>query len=561
MLDFDKNKSIKGAAFQWYEMLEPSKKKMYTLIGIACGILIVSYLFIYASESNNGPKKFTPKRKVEYSIFNGKNPRNLSVEAMSGQLKRLSNDFSDMKRVFQHQEEENKAVTELVKAQSEAMNKRTESLSKLSVELQGQINDAKESFKNSVVLPEVPIDGGNRQGAKDVTLTKNPLKNDVTLQGSKIGEQSPTLVQNSASSDQQTGPRIRVVTSGGEEGKKGQGGNQPADPKKTGEKRIVEFVNVKSSSSKGGAPDMFLPAGSILSGTLITGLDAPTSNQARKDPFPALLRIKNEAILPNHYRMDIRECFLIASGYGDLSSERAYMRAERISCIKNDGVVIETSMDAYSVGEDGKAGIRGRLISKNGQIIGNALLSGFVAGITHAFAPQQVTAVNTNSTSGGQQPFLYPSPGMLAGQGAMGGIQGASQQIAGYYLAMARNIFPIIEVDAGRKIDFIMVRGLSLNPKPKQSENGHQQSGQQQQSGTYRMAMPGGSITGDTMQMPTSNLNAIGPIGNGGVNSYSSMFGGSSGSYGYNGGGTNYSGGGGYFSNNNSLGGNMDGNQ
>ena len=175
---------------------------------------------------------------------------------------------------------------------------------------------------------------------------------------------------------------------------------------------------------------MFMPAGSIISGTLITGLDAPTSNQSKQDPFPALLRIKHEAILPNRYRMDIRECFLIASGYGDLSSERAYMRAERISCVKKDGGIIETSMDAYSVGEDGKAGIRGRLVSKNGQLIAMTLLSGFVSGISQAFAPQSVQTFQTGNSPSNQQQFQWPSPEAVAGQAVMGGVSGAAEQIA-----------------------------------------------------------------------------------------------------------------------------------
>src|SRR3546814_6203967 len=55
-----------------------------------------------------------------------------------------------------------------------------------------------------------------------------------------------------------------------------------------------------------------------------------------RSPFPSLIRIKNEAILPNRFRADFRECFLIAGGWGDLSSERAYLRAERLSCVRND---------------------------------------------------------------------------------------------------------------------------------------------------------------------------------------------------------------------------------
>ena len=76
-----------------------------------------------------------------------------------------------------------------------------------------------------------------------------------------------------------------------------------------------------------------LPAGSLLSGQLITGLDVPTGQGVRREPYPVLIRIKASAILPNRYRTHVRECFVLASGYGDLSSERAYLRSETLSCI------------------------------------------------------------------------------------------------------------------------------------------------------------------------------------------------------------------------------------
>ena len=99
-------------------------------------------------------------------------------------------------------------------------------------------------------------------------------------------------------------------------------------------------------------------------------------------------------------------------------------------------------MDAYSVGEDGKAGIRGRVVSKNRQIIGNALLSGFIAGLGKAFTPQRVQPLSLNPS--GITQFQYPSPEMVAGQSIGGGVNGAAEQLASYYLEMARNIFPIV---------------------------------------------------------------------------------------------------------------------
>lgn len=209
---------------------------------------------------------------------------------------------------------------------------------------------------------------------------------------------------------------------------------------------------------------IYLPSGSIISGVLITGMDAPTANQAKRDPFPALLRVKEETILPNRYRMDIRECFLIASGYGDLSSERAYLRAETLSCVRNDGGVIEVGLNAYSVGEDGKTGIRGRLVSKNGQLIARSLMAGFMGGVAEIMKPQKVPTTNLTTNASGEMPSVFSTVRVNEAfeQGALGGMNTALTSIANYYLDMAKNMFPVIEIDAGRHVDFVAIKGARL---------------------------------------------------------------------------------------------------
>ena len=52
-----------------------------------------------------------------------------------------------------------------------------------------------------------------------------------------------------------------------------------------------------------------------------------------------------------------------------------YLRGETISCVREDGGVIETRLDSYAVGEDGKAGIRGRLVSKQGQLVAKSMMA------------------------------------------------------------------------------------------------------------------------------------------------------------------------------------------
>ncbi len=129
-------------------------------------------------------------------------------------------------------------------------------------------------------------------------------------------------------------------------------------------------------------------------------------------------------------------------GYGDLASERAYLRTEAITCIREDGA-IEVPLDAYAVGEDGKVGVRGRLVSKQGQVIGEAMLASFAEGLSQVFGRVPVPVVAT--TGGTTQPFQQAFSGQAMQAGAVKGVGSALDRLANYFLDMAEEMFPVIE--------------------------------------------------------------------------------------------------------------------
>ncbi|MTJ94331.1 MAG: hypothetical protein F8N36_15945 [Desulfovibrio sp.] len=195
----------------------------------------------------------------------------------------------------------------------------------------------------------------------------------------------------------------------------------------------------------------------ISSATLVTGMAVPTGQGGRQDPFPALLRIKKETLLPNMYRADLRECFALMSAYGDLSSERAILRGEKISCIDKQGRMLEGRLQGYATGEDGQVGVAGHLVSKQGQLIGKAILAGVAQGIGGAFNFQQTPtlALSTGgSTTNPAYTRAFSAESLQAG--AAGGVGNAMQMLAQWYIAQANAIFPVIEISPGRSIDIIM---------------------------------------------------------------------------------------------------------
>jgi len=209
----------------------------------------------------------------------------------------------------------------------------------------------------------------------------------------------------------------------------------------------------------------FIPAGTIINGVMLSGIDAPTSGMAQKQPVPALMRVTTLAFLPNNVRQDLRACHVILSGYGVLSSERANLRSEILSCIRNDGGVIETAIDGFAAGADGKQGVRGTLVTKQGSQIARSLFAGFIAGFANIMKPTQIPAINT---SGGAS-WQMPDVGNALQAGAMNGIGGAANDVAKFFLDTAKEMHPVVEVPSETPITLVLLRGttLALGQKPK----------------------------------------------------------------------------------------------
>jgi conjugal transfer pilus assembly protein TraB len=203
--------------------------------------------------------------------------------------------------------------------------------------------------------------------------------------------------------------------------------------------------------------DTYLPV-SFTRGVLLGGLDAPTGGQSQSNPHPVLIRLSDNSVLPNRYRAEYRECFVVAAGYGDISSERAYLRTESLSCVRPDGSALEVKIQGSVYGEDGKVGMRGRLITKQGQMLANALMAGVVSGIGQGIA----TSNTTYSTSAlGAVATTSGSDALKAGLGS--GVGKALDRLAQYYIKLAEQTFPIIEIDAGREIDVVLTKGVRID--------------------------------------------------------------------------------------------------
>ena len=108
-------------------------------------------------------------------------------------------------------------------------------------------------------------------------------------------------------------------------------------------------------------------------------------------------------------------------------------------------------------GEDGKAGVMGRLITKQGQVLANALIAGIGSGLGQAF---QQSATTTSTSPLGSTSTVKSGEEFKAGISS--GVGKAMDRLAQYYISLAEKLYPVVEVDAGRLVDVVITKGAML---------------------------------------------------------------------------------------------------
>ena len=214
----------------------------------------------------------------------------------------------------------------------------------------------------------------------------------------------------------------------------------------------------KAETRESPGKDSYIPAGSFVKVVLLNGIDAPTGSKGKGNPYPVLMRVLDLAQLPNLWRGDFKECFLVGEAVGELSSERVHIRTNTLSCINRKGEALEGSISGYAVGEDGKIGLSGRVITKQGALLARSLVTGFLQGVSQAFS-QSANVLNITPTGN----ISSIDPGKTAQTGIGMGVSKATEDLAKFYIDLAKELFPVIEANAGRHVEVVFVNKATLS--------------------------------------------------------------------------------------------------
>ena len=431
-----------------WDKLTPKQKRLavFGLAGLAVALIVIVL-------PDKKADRVTSRRQSEMTNFlTDTNTRSLGIDGLGVELRKV-------------RDENRRLQVQIEALQNNPVMKSQVDLTKLNARLAASLTQMNQLAANIETLrrenqrlaAQAPAGvAGNSAVAPDVVV---PV---ITIGGDAVPGAKPSATTSKAPPDpDELFNRVLTVTSGTRTGA-GKSGTARTGSQKVSAIRLIEADPAEiAADEKEKAPSFYLPAGSMMTGVLLTGLDAPTGTKTRSEPYPVLVRIKHEAILPNQYRANFRECFILAGGYGDLSSERAFLRAERLSCVREGGGVVDVPLDAYAAGEDGKVGLRGTLVSKQGQVLNKALIAGVAQGFSQAFQSYRVPVLSTNGNSDAQfQSLISPE---AVGSAALNGVGTALEKLADFYLSQAEQMFPVIEIHAGRRVTFVLTSGRKID--------------------------------------------------------------------------------------------------
>jgi len=213
---------------------------------------------------------------------------------------------------------------------------------------------------------------------------------------------------------------------------------------------------------------VYLPA-SFMDAQLLTGLDASTVEGANAHPQPFMIRVQKPAVLPNSIKANLKGCFVIAHGYGALNSERVESRLVSLNCLSEDGeAIIDTRIKGFVADSDGKSGLKGHVVSKQGANLARAFFAGVVGGIGKVAETSSNTLMIAPIT-GTSTSVLEPSKVAQAGLGA--GLAESSKDLRKFYLDMAKQSSPVIEVGPAKKVTVVITEGIWLEIRENGNKN------------------------------------------------------------------------------------------
>lgn len=211
----------------------------------------------------------------------------------------------------------------------------------------------------------------------------------------------------------------------------------------------IEFDEPKSVKN-------YIPEGTYFNGYLLGGIVVSTSiNTADENAVPVSIRLESKGNLNSGNDLDVSKCRVMGSAYGDLSSERAVIRLEKMIC-EVDSSYVTSKIAGIVYGPDGFNGIKGSIVATSSKHINSAMIGGMISGLTSAAKGQEGVSLSAAGVVSTKSHNFKD----LATSGLSGGISNAGEKLADYYLKLAESMSPILTIPSGVRIQAHIIKGF-----------------------------------------------------------------------------------------------------
>lgn len=200
---------------------------------------------------------------------------------------------------------------------------------------------------------------------------------------------------------------------------------------------------------------VYLPLGSFVKCTLLTGVYAPANEN---NPLPVLISVDEAFYGPNNTRIPLKGAFAIGKAVGDVVSKRAIIQIVSFSTVLPNGQVFEHEANlGYLADSDGRLGIQGELIYNTGKQLSLNFLSGFLAGGSEALSQAE-----TSTVTGAYGQTSQNVTGNTGRYSMFSGLANSAQGMSSYYQKQLQAMIPAVKIEAGKKVVLVVQKGVQI---------------------------------------------------------------------------------------------------
>ena len=212
----------------------------------------------------------------------------------------------------------------------------------------------------------------------------------------------------------------------------------------------------------------YLPPNSYAPARVIVGVDASTGVASQTDPLPVVLRITGPARSVMRrgkvLTTDLTGCLVNGAARGDLSSEKVYVKLARMTCAQPGGRYAVSEVKGF-ISFAGKSGVRGRVVSREGSLVGQALLAGIVGGFGRGFSANANGVFTGQIGADGKRQALSPTDIVAGGFGQ--GAGEAADTVSKYLIERAEQYQPVVEMPTGIEVEIVFLDGVHVRSNTK----------------------------------------------------------------------------------------------